>query len=194
MINITPITVAYGDGSGPELLEACLNILQEAGAPITVESISAGERIYRQGARDGMLPGDLPQLKRTGLLLLGPIIMPDHKKCQPLMDSLTEQMNLTQSMPYPQLYPRLLDIAHYGYHTGGEQLNIFTSTMSADAPKKLKAAEKIMPMLEACLLLLHFINAQNTIEKINRSWQTLDEEQKKTKHLDELVEALISHL
>ena len=42
----TPITVAYGDGIGPEIMEATLSILKEAKANIRIETIEVGERAY----------------------------------------------------------------------------------------------------------------------------------------------------
>jgi isocitrate/isopropylmalate dehydrogenase len=38
-----PITVAHGDGIGPEIMEASLHIIQEAGARIDLEVIEIGE-------------------------------------------------------------------------------------------------------------------------------------------------------
>ena len=39
MANKTPITVAYGDGIGPEIMKATLRVLESAGAQIEVETI-----------------------------------------------------------------------------------------------------------------------------------------------------------
>jgi len=39
----TPLTVAYGDGIGPEIMEATLRILTEAGARLAPETIEIGE-------------------------------------------------------------------------------------------------------------------------------------------------------
>ncbi len=34
-----PITVAHGDGFGPEIMEATLHIIKEAGARVDIETI-----------------------------------------------------------------------------------------------------------------------------------------------------------
>lgn len=39
MATNTPITVAYGDGIGPEIMAATLNIIKAAGARIEIEEI-----------------------------------------------------------------------------------------------------------------------------------------------------------
>ena len=39
-----PITVAYGDGIGPEIMEATLSILKAAGARLEIDQIEIGEK------------------------------------------------------------------------------------------------------------------------------------------------------
>ena len=40
-----PITVAHGDGIGPEIMSASLKVLEAAGANIAVEPIAVGEQV-----------------------------------------------------------------------------------------------------------------------------------------------------
>jgi hypothetical protein len=42
-----PITVAHGDGIGPEIMASTLNILDAAGAAIEPEVIEIGQKLYR---------------------------------------------------------------------------------------------------------------------------------------------------
>ena len=49
MSSIRNITVAYGDGIGPEIMEATLAILKEAQARIRIETIEVGEDLYKKG-------------------------------------------------------------------------------------------------------------------------------------------------
>ena len=51
-----PITVAYGDGIGPEIMEATLHILNEGGAEIEKETIEIGEKVYLRGTTAGIEP------------------------------------------------------------------------------------------------------------------------------------------
>jgi isocitrate dehydrogenase len=39
MSTLAPVTVAYGDGIGPKIMEASLHIINEAGARIQIEVI-----------------------------------------------------------------------------------------------------------------------------------------------------------
>jgi isocitrate/isopropylmalate dehydrogenase len=52
MSNVTPVTVAYGDGIGPEIMAASLHIIQEAGARIQIENIEIGEKAYLRGNKE----------------------------------------------------------------------------------------------------------------------------------------------
>jgi isocitrate dehydrogenase len=46
----TPITVAHGDGIGPEIMAATLKILEAAGAALEIETIEIGEKVILRGA------------------------------------------------------------------------------------------------------------------------------------------------
>jgi hypothetical protein len=60
-----PITVAHGNGIGPEITEAPLHIIQEAGAQIDVETIEIGEKVYPCGNSSGIEPGSWESLRRA---------------------------------------------------------------------------------------------------------------------------------
>src|SRR5688572_28504482 len=72
----TPITIAYGDGIGPEIMTATLKILMAANAEIDPEVIDIGEKVYLQGFSSGIPDSAWESLKRTKILLKGPITTP----------------------------------------------------------------------------------------------------------------------
>src|SRR6187551_1790700 len=72
----TPITVAYGDGIGPEIMQATLRILEAANANITTEVIDVGEKVYLSGNTTGIPDQAWESIKRTKILLKGPITTP----------------------------------------------------------------------------------------------------------------------
>jgi isocitrate dehydrogenase len=76
MTDQTPITVAYGDGIGPEIMEATLNILKAAGARLAIETIEVGEKVYNRGVDTGMEPQAWDSLRRTRVFLKAPITTP----------------------------------------------------------------------------------------------------------------------
>lgn len=71
-----PITVAHGDGIGPEIMEATLKVLAAAGARIAPETIDIGERLYRAGHSSGIAPEAWDSLRRTKVFLKSPITTP----------------------------------------------------------------------------------------------------------------------
>jgi isocitrate dehydrogenase len=73
---ITPITVAYGDGIGPEIMEATLRILAAAGARIAPETVDIGEKVYLGGNSAGIEDSAWESLRRTKVFLKAPITTP----------------------------------------------------------------------------------------------------------------------
>lgn len=71
-----PITVAYGDGIGPEIMQATLRILEAAGAALDIETIEIGEQVYLKGHSAGILPEAWESLRRTRVFLKAPITTP----------------------------------------------------------------------------------------------------------------------
>ncbi len=71
-----PITVAHGDGIGPEIMEATLRIIQAAGAALAIEEIEIGEKVYLAGNSAGIRPEAWESLRRTKVFLKAPITTP----------------------------------------------------------------------------------------------------------------------
>ena len=71
-----PITVAHGDGIGPEIMDATLHILKEAGARLDIETIEIGEKVYLAGNTAGIAPESWDSLRRTKVFLKAPITTP----------------------------------------------------------------------------------------------------------------------
>ena len=71
-----PITVAYGDGIGPEIMKATLFVLQEAGANIEIHPVEIGEKIYLQGNPTGIEARTWDTILNTKAFLKAPITTP----------------------------------------------------------------------------------------------------------------------
>jgi len=64
----TPVTVAHGDGIGPETMDTSLHIIPEAGAQPEIETNDAGGKVYLSGNTAGMEPSlNVTTRKRLGL-------------------------------------------------------------------------------------------------------------------------------
>ena len=71
-----PIAVAYGDGIGPEIMTACLRVLNAAGADLEIQEIEVGEKVYREGFSSGIKQQAWDTLKATHVLYKAPITTP----------------------------------------------------------------------------------------------------------------------
>ena len=72
----TPITVARGDGIGPEIMDATLKILEAGGARLEIEEIEIGEKVYERGVKNGIEDSSWASLRRTKVFLKAPIFTP----------------------------------------------------------------------------------------------------------------------
>jgi len=73
---VVPITVAHGDGIGPEIMEASLRVLNAAGAALAPEIIEIGEKVYLNGASAGIEDSAWESLRRTKVFYKAPITTP----------------------------------------------------------------------------------------------------------------------
>jgi isocitrate dehydrogenase len=70
------ITIAKGDGIGPEIMDATLKILKAAGAQIETEEIQVGEQVYLSGNTAGISKESWDVIRRNKIFLKAPITTP----------------------------------------------------------------------------------------------------------------------
>jgi len=73
---MTRITVAKGDGIGPEIMDATLAIIQAAGAKIELDEIQVGEKVYLAGNTSGISNESWDIIRRNKVFLKAPITTP----------------------------------------------------------------------------------------------------------------------
>jgi isocitrate dehydrogenase len=73
------ISVAKGDGIGPEIMDAVLSIFDAAKVPLTYEFIDMGKAHFEQGFSTGMTDEAKASVERNGLLFKGPMETPKGK-------------------------------------------------------------------------------------------------------------------
>lgn len=73
---MTRITVAKGDGIGPEIMDATLKIILAAGAKIEMDFIEVGEKVYLAGNTAGIAPEAWDIIRRNKVFLKAPITTP----------------------------------------------------------------------------------------------------------------------
>ncbi len=70
------ITVAKGDGIGPEIMDATLEIILAAGAKIEIDVIEVGEKVYLAGNTAGIAKESWDIIRRNKVFLKAPITTP----------------------------------------------------------------------------------------------------------------------
>ncbi|MEZ4948468.1 MAG: NADP-dependent isocitrate dehydrogenase [Saprospiraceae bacterium] len=73
---IRKITVAKGDGIGPEIMDATLKILTAAGSQIQTEFIEIGEKVYLSGNTSGITSEAWESIRKNKVFLKAPITTP----------------------------------------------------------------------------------------------------------------------
>ncbi|MDX2004055.1 MAG: NADP-dependent isocitrate dehydrogenase [Meiothermus sp.] len=108
----TPITVAYGDGIGPEIMEATLRILEAAGASIAPEVIDIGERVYLRGNTSGIEDQAWESLRRTKVFLKSPITTPSGGGYKSLNVTVRKTLGLYANVRPVQSYEPFVTTKH----------------------------------------------------------------------------------
>ncbi|MBX7164982.1 MAG: NADP-dependent isocitrate dehydrogenase [Pirellulales bacterium] len=112
-----PITIAYGDGIGPEIMTATLDVLRAAKAALAFETIEVGLATYQRGVSSGMGPEAWDSLRRTKLFLKGPITTPLGSGYKSLNVTTRTALNLFANVrpcmsyaPYVRTHHPLMDL------------------------------------------------------------------------------------
>lgn len=70
------VTIAKGDGIGPEIMEAVLRIIKSTNASIDFEEIEIGEKVYLSGNSSGISDDSWDIIRKNKVLLKAPITTP----------------------------------------------------------------------------------------------------------------------
>ncbi len=112
MFGKIPITLARGDGIGPEIMSAVLSILKEAKAPLKYEEIEIGSHIYDRGIMSGIEPSAWKILKRNKILLKAPITTPQGNGVKSLNVTIRKSLGLYANVRPCQSYNPLIAAKH----------------------------------------------------------------------------------
>jgi len=110
----TTITVARGDGVGPEIMDAVLRILDAAGAPIRAEQIELGRAVYDSGHASGIAPESWATIRRNRVLLKAPITTPQGGGYKSLNVTIRKTLNLYANVRPTKSYAPFVASSHPG--------------------------------------------------------------------------------
>ncbi len=108
----TAITVSYGDGIGPEIMEATLRILDAAGARLDIDTIEVGEKVYKSGVTTGISDAAWDAVRKNKIFFKGPITTPQGGGYKSLNVTLRKTLGLYANVrPCNSYYP-FVDTRH----------------------------------------------------------------------------------
>ncbi len=101
-----PITVAFGDGIGPEIMAAALEILEKAKAPLEIHTVEVGEKVYLKGNPSGIEPETWETIRKTKAFLKAPMTTPQGGGFKSLNVTIRTSMGLYANVrPCVSYYP-----------------------------------------------------------------------------------------
>ncbi|MEZ4702180.1 MAG: NADP-dependent isocitrate dehydrogenase [Rhodothermales bacterium] len=109
-----PVTIAYGDGIGPEIMEATLRILEAAGAPLRYDVIEIGQKLYQQGHTSGIAPEAWDIIRRNQVFLKAPITTPSGGGYKSLNVTIRKALNLFANVRPTKSYAPYVASSHPG--------------------------------------------------------------------------------
>ncbi|MFN5879845.1 MAG: NADP-dependent isocitrate dehydrogenase [Flavobacteriales bacterium] len=106
------ITIAKGDGIGPEIMDATLKILQAAGADLEYDEIEIGEKVYLSGNTSGISHDSWDSIRKNKILLKAPITTPQGGGYKSLNVTMRKSLGLYSNVrPCMSLHP-FVDTKH----------------------------------------------------------------------------------
>lgn len=100
------ITVAKGDGIGPEIMDATLKIMMAAGAQLEIEEIKIGEKVYLAGNSSGIDQQAWQSIRNNKILLKAPITTPQGGGYKSLNVSIRKTLGLYANVrPCKSMFP-----------------------------------------------------------------------------------------
>jgi isocitrate dehydrogenase len=104
--NMTKITVAKGDGIGPEIMDATLKVIIAAGAQIEIDEIEVGEKVYFSGNTSGISAESWEAIRRNKFFLKAPITTPQGGGYKSLNVTIRKSLGLYSNIrPCLSLHP-----------------------------------------------------------------------------------------
>lgn len=100
------ITIAKGDGIGPEIMNATLKIISASGAQVEYDEIEIGEKVYLSGNTSGISPDSWKSIRDNKVFLKAPITTPQGGGYKSLNVTMRKSLGLFANVrPCNSLHP-----------------------------------------------------------------------------------------
>ena len=151
-----PVTVAMGDGIGPEIMQAVLDILEKGGADIQPEFVEIGEKVYNKGFLTGIEDKTWDSLYKNKIFLKAPITTPQGGGFKSLNVTIRKTLGLFANVRRCQSLQPAIDSKHKAFdvviireneeglytgieHRGSSQVYQCLKLISKDACERISA-------------------------------------------------------
>ena len=108
------VSVAYGNGIGPEIMDATIKIIEATGADIRFEKVELGEDVYRQGIMSGVAKEAWDSIRRNKILLKAPVATPQGGGFKSVNVTLRKSLGLFANVRPCQTYHPYVHSPHPG--------------------------------------------------------------------------------
>jgi isocitrate dehydrogenase len=108
------ISVAYGNGIGPEIMAATIRIIEASKANIQFEKVELGEEVYKRGILSGVTPEAWESIRKNKILLKAPITTPQGGGFKSVNVTLRKTLGLFANVRPCQTYHPYIFSAHPG--------------------------------------------------------------------------------
>lgn len=100
------ITIAKGDGIGPEIMDATLRILKASGVELAYDEIEVGEKVYLSGNTSGISSESWDVIRKNKVFLKAPITTPQGGGYKSLNVTMRKSLGLYANVrPCKSLHP-----------------------------------------------------------------------------------------
>jgi isocitrate dehydrogenase len=110
----TPVTVAYGDGIGPEIMDSVIRILDAAEAPLEYQVVEIGEKAYLSGHTSGIPTEAWDTIRRNKAFLKAPITTPQGGGYKSLNVTIRKSLGLFANVRPTKSYAPYVASPHSG--------------------------------------------------------------------------------
>jgi isocitrate dehydrogenase len=108
----TAVAVASGDGIGPEIMAATLDVLSAAGARIDVQPVDLGLEVWKRGTSSGIDPAAWDTLRATRTLLKAPVTTPQGGGVKSINVTLRKSLGLFANVRPCVAYDPFIPVRH----------------------------------------------------------------------------------
>jgi len=108
----TAVAVAHGDGIGPEIMDATLEVLGAAGARLDTRPVELGEAVWRRGVSSGIDPDAWRVLRETRTLLKAPVTTPQGGGVKSINVTLRKALGLYANVRPCVAYDPFIPVRH----------------------------------------------------------------------------------